>query len=38
MVLLVPDAIDRQLLKEMMNVVFRMEFAAAILHQVNTTM
>ncbi|CAI8013599.1 Actin-related protein 8 [Geodia barretti] len=32
-VLLVPDAIDRQLLKEMMNVVFRMEFAAAILHQ-----
>ena len=34
-VLLVSDAIDRQLLKEMMNVLFRMEFAAAIMHQVS---
>lgn len=33
-VLLVHDCIDRQSLKEMTNVLFRMEFAAAILHQV----
>ena len=37
MVLLVSDCIDRQTLKEMTNVLFRMEFAAAILHQVSIT-